>query len=130
MKKEDMYPELSKLRIYKLAENLSDEIWDIVDKWKYFEKDTLGNQLVRAVDSIGANIAEGYGRHHHREFLNFLYFARGSLYETQHWLNRAMSRNLIDENRNKDINNKLLNLLRQLNSFIQDRKKRIDLEKK
>jgi four helix bundle protein len=51
-----------KLRIYELSEALADEVWEVVRKWERFEKDTLGKQLVRAADSIGANIAEGIGR--------------------------------------------------------------------
>jgi hypothetical protein len=43
------------LRVYQLSEILADEIWIIVTSWKYFEKDTVGKQLVRAADSIGAN---------------------------------------------------------------------------
>lgn len=45
-----------KLEIYQLAEKLADEIWFIVEKWQYFEKDTVGKQIVRAADSVGANI--------------------------------------------------------------------------
>ena len=47
------------LRVYRLAESLADQIWSIVVKWNVFARDTVGKQLVRAVDSIGANIAEG-----------------------------------------------------------------------
>ena len=50
-----------KLRVYTLAETLADQVWDIVRKWEYLAKDTVGKQLVRAVDSVGANIAEGNG---------------------------------------------------------------------
>ena len=50
------------LRVYKLSEQLSDEVWQITVTWDYFSKDTVGKQLVRAVDSVGANIAEGCGR--------------------------------------------------------------------
>ena len=50
------------LRVFQLAEKLCDDIWEIAGKWNYFEKDTVGKQLVRAADSIGANIAEGSGR--------------------------------------------------------------------
>lgn len=51
-----------KLRVYKLAETLSDGIWDVVRAWDYLAKDTVGKQIIRAADSIGANIAEGTGR--------------------------------------------------------------------
>jgi four helix bundle protein len=50
------------LRIYQLAENLADQVWNSVMVWDSFAKDTVGKQLVRAADSIGANIAEGSGR--------------------------------------------------------------------
>ena len=51
-----------KLRVYRLSEKLADELWKIVMHWNYFARDTVGKQLVRAGDSIGANIAEGAGR--------------------------------------------------------------------
>jgi 23S rRNA-intervening sequence protein len=51
-----------KLHIYKLSEQLADEIWSIVIRWESFAKETVGKQLVKAADSIGANIAEGSGR--------------------------------------------------------------------
>jgi four helix bundle protein len=47
---------LEKLEVYNLAEKFSDDIWDIVENWDYFKKDTIGKQLVRAADSISANI--------------------------------------------------------------------------
>ena len=50
------------LRVYQLAEELSDRVWEIVLGWDVFARDTVGKQLVKAVDSIGANIAEGTGR--------------------------------------------------------------------
>jgi len=83
------------LHIYKLSEQLSDEIWEIVLRWNYFAKDTVGIQIVKAADSIGANIAEGSGRGTDAELRRFLRIARGSLYETQHWLRRAFKRNLL-----------------------------------
>jgi four helix bundle protein len=52
---------------------------------------------VRSADSIGANIAEGFGRYHYKENKNFCYFSRGSIIETKTWLKKANTRNLIDE---------------------------------
>ena len=43
------------LEIYKLAEQLADEVWEIVLKWNVLARDTIGKQLVRAADSVGAN---------------------------------------------------------------------------
>jgi len=83
------------LEIYQMAEDLSDRIWNICIKWDYFTKDSIGKQLVRAADSISANLAEGHGRFHFKDRLNFCYYARGSLEETKTWVSKAMRRNLI-----------------------------------
>jgi four helix bundle protein len=83
------------LRVYKLAEEFADFVWGMCEKWKPFVRDTVGRQLVRAVDSIGANIAEGSGRYHFQDNRRFVRIARGSLYETTHWLRRAYRRKLL-----------------------------------
>jgi len=80
------------LRVYQLSEKLADEIWHIVEDWDYFAKDTLGKQIVRSADSIGANIAEGSGRYNYKDNKRFIRIARGSLNETRHWLRRAYNR--------------------------------------
>jgi four helix bundle protein len=85
------------LQIYKLSEKLADQIWDVVVLWENLGKDTLGKQLIRAVDSIGANIAEGSGRGSDAELRRYLRISRGSLYETKHWLRRAYRRKLLTE---------------------------------
>lgn len=66
------YNRLEDLEVYQLAENLSNEIWDLVEKWNFFAKETVSKQICRAADSISANIAEGYGRYHFKENKNFL----------------------------------------------------------
>src|SRR5258708_563663 len=81
------------LRVYQLA----DEIWRIACTWDYFAKTTIGNQIVRAADSIGANIAEGLGRGSYQDNRRFVRIARGSLNETQHWLRRAYKRHLLTQ---------------------------------
>ncbi len=53
---------LEELVVYKVAMEIGELVWGIVDKWSYFPKTTLGNQFVRAADSIALNISEGYGR--------------------------------------------------------------------
>ncbi len=83
------------LQVYQLAEKLADEIWGIVESWKPFARNTVGGQLVRAADSIGANIAEGTGRGSFQDNRRFVKMARGSLYETKHWLRRAYKRKLL-----------------------------------
>jgi len=85
------------LEIYNLSEAFADKIWFIAIKWDFFAKDTIGKQLVRSADSIGANIAEGFGRFHYKENKNFCYFSRGSIIETKGWLKKANTRSLINE---------------------------------
>ena len=92
-----MATELEDLEVLKAAEAVADGIWTDISKWDHFGKDTVGKQLVRAADSIGANIAEAYGRFHFGEKLKFLYYARGSLFETKFWLNRCRARELLEE---------------------------------
>ena len=83
---------LEKLGIFNQAEALCDGIWAEVANWNRFEREVMGSQLIRSADSIGANIAEGHGRYHYGEKINFLYYSRGSLGETEFWLRRCQSR--------------------------------------
>ena len=80
------YQDIEDSRIYQRAERLADAIWNAVIEWSSFARETVGQQLTRAVDSIGANIAESAGRFHPRDVINFLYYARGSMRETRYWL--------------------------------------------
>ena len=82
------------LRAYRLASDLADLLYRAVARWESFERWTVGMQLVRAADSVGANIAEAAGRWHRAERRQLLVLARGSLYETEHWLERAEARGL------------------------------------
>ena len=90
-------PNFEKLQAYKLSEDLGDRIWDVVLGWDRFARDTVGAQIVRAADSIGANIAEGVGRGSHPDNRRFVRTARGSLNETIHFLRRAFRRQLLSK---------------------------------
>ena len=107
-----------KLEIYQLAEKLADEIWFIVEKWQYFEKDTVGKQIVRSADSIGANIAEGNGRFNYKDNQRFIRIARGSLNETRHWLRRAYTRNLLAKEQIEKLKPIIEKLTLKLNGYL------------
>ncbi|MBM3841001.1 MAG: four helix bundle protein [Verrucomicrobia bacterium] len=84
-----------RLEVYQLSEKIADMVWEIPRKWDSFAQGTVGKQMVRAADSIGANISEGVGRGSHADNKRFVRTARGSLYETKHWLRRAYKRDLL-----------------------------------
>lgn len=84
-----------KLRVYQMAESLADTVWTVVKSWNNFARDTVGKQMARSADGIGANIAEGTGRGSMNDKRHFVCMARGSLYETKHWLRRAFRRELL-----------------------------------
>ncbi len=112
---------LEDLRVYQLSMSLAEEVWEIVIKWDYFTKDTIGKQLVKAADSVAANISEWYGRFFYKESKQFYYYSRGSLFETKTWLIKASSRGLISledlEKFDKDINDIGVKLNNYINSI-------------
>jgi four helix bundle protein len=107
-----------KLQVYRLSEKLADEVWKVVRKWDYFARNTVGKQIVQSADSIGANIAEGTGRGTYPENRRFVRTARGSLYETRHWLRRAYNRKLLSADQVKMLKPITDNLGPMLNSYL------------
>jgi len=110
------------LAVLQEVEKVADAVWKQVVGWEHFQRDTVGKQLVRAVDSIGANVAEAYGRYHYSEKLQFLYYARGSLFETKYWLNRTKTRQLLSPNTTLQFISDITRLARQLNALAKSTK--------
>jgi four helix bundle protein len=110
--------ELEKLEVYNISMDLSDNVWKIVSSWQYFEKDTIGKQLVRSADSVSANISEGFGRFHYKDAKLFLYYARGSLFETKTWLSKASQRELVKTEEFEALENQIKILGIKLNKYI------------
>lgn len=106
------------LAVYRLSEKLADLLWTIVFDWNVFERRTLGSQLVRAADSIGANIAEGAGRGSFADNRRFVRIARGSLYELKHWLRRAYRRNLLHPSQADELKVIIDELAPRLNAYL------------
>jgi four helix bundle protein len=105
------------LQVLKSAEAIADSIWKRVVQWDEFAKDVVGKQMARSADSIGANIAESFGRYNFGEKLQFLYYSRGSLFETKYWLNRTQTRGLMNSSEVHEYVDGLTSLARQLNAF-------------
>jgi four helix bundle protein len=106
------------LQVYRLAEDLADRVWALATGWNTFARDTLGKQLVRAADSIGANIAEGAGRGAYPDNRRLVRIARASMYETKHWLRRAYKRNLLSDTHIHEIKPLLDELAPRLNAYL------------
>jgi four helix bundle protein len=109
---------LEDLKVYQLAMEIGDDIYDIVVNWDIFNKKNLGDQFIRAADSVALNISEGYGRYHYKENKNFCWFARGSLFETKTANAKALKRNLITEEQHKTLFDKLSRCHLLLNGYI------------
>jgi four helix bundle protein len=106
------------LAVYQLSEKIADFAWEIVQSWDNLARDTLGKQLIRAADSIGANIAEGEGRGFWQDNRRFVRIARGSLNETKHGLRRAFNRKLLTEPQIATLKPLLDELAPRLNAYL------------
>lgn len=91
----EKFLQLNDVNAYKIVFNLSNYVWDIVIEWDFFAKDTLGKQFVRAVDSVSANIAEGFGRYNKKDKIKFYRYSFGSLKESFDWNEKAKVRNAV-----------------------------------
>lgn len=118
-----MSSRIEDLEIYNIAIDLSDKIWKIVIVWDKFAKNTIGGQLIRAIDSVGANLSEGYGRGSKVDNARFAKIARGSLFETKHWISLAQNRELISKEQSNILLEIIENLLPRISSYINYLKK-------
>ena len=106
--------QLNDIEAYKVAFNLSNYTWQLVQNWSNFERDTVGKQFVRAVDSISANLAEGFGQYSKKDKINFYRYARGSVYECLDWNEKCRIRGLVKA----DNYNYMFSILQQLPKLI------------
>ena len=110
------------LDVYRLAEELSDLIWDDFDGWPEKAQRTIGLQIIRASDSIAANIAEGYGRFTPADRKRFYRIARGSFEETKAWLRKAIRRKIVTHDQVERYTTIINELGPKLNAFIKSTK--------
>ena len=113
------YISLKDLEVYQLSRKLSKIGWNVYKNMDWQTKKVIGDQFIRAVDSIGANIAEGYSRYHYLDKVKFYYYARGSLGEScEHWLELLQERELIQNEIFQEIKSTANKLSIKLNNFI------------
>lgn len=109
---------LSDIECYRIAFHLSNYVWDLVIKWDGFAKRTVGEQFADAMDSISANIAEGFGRYHKKDKIKFYRYSQGSMLESLDWNQKAKVHKLISNEEYDFIFEELQKLPKAINSLI------------
>lgn len=103
---------------YQNARKLYNIVWNITKRWDRNTLLILGNQLIRATDSISANLAEGWNRYSKKDKINFYIIARASLAETADWLDKASERKLMSEAERIEADSLLEMLPKEINGLI------------
>ena len=106
------------LDCWKRARAFRQMISESVKKWPNEERFELVKQIKRSSRSVTANIAEGFGRHHHQENIQFCRQARGSLTESLDHLITALDEEFIDESQMSTFREEYGHCLRLLNGYI------------
>jgi len=104
------------LKIWQEAMDLAEIVYGLIKQFPDYEKFDLASQIRRSVISIPSNIAEGKGRNSDKEFKQFLYIARGSLFELRTQLELARRLNYIKNT--KEIKEKIIALESMINTLI------------
>ncbi|KKQ79233.1 MAG: Ribosomal protein S23 [Candidatus Moranbacteria bacterium GW2011_GWD2_38_7] len=106
------------LDIWKEAHRLSLEIYKITKTFPVDERFGITDQIRRASTSVGANIAEGFGRFHYKEKIKFYYIARGSSCEVQNFIFMAQDLGYIKREKARRIFSDYDNLNKKINNLI------------
>lgn len=112
------YLQLNDIGCYKRSLNLSNYVWEIVSNWEWFNKRSVGLQFVTAIDSISANIAEGFGRYSKKDKCKFYYYSFGSLKESLDWNEKSKIRNLLTKDQYDHILQELQTLPKEVHHLI------------
>ena len=109
---------LNDIESFRIFFHLSNYVWEVVLKWSNFSQRTVGEQFVRAVDSISANIAEGFGRYGKKDKIKFYRYSQGSLSESLNWNEKSKVRKLLSGEEYKYIFSELQKLPKAINALI------------
>jgi len=124
---EKKFLQLNDIGAYKISFKLSNYVWNTVITWDYFAKDTVGKQFVRAIDSIAANIAEGFGRYSKKDKVKFYRYSFGSIKEALDWNEKIRIRELITIDKYKYIFGELQKLPKEVNHLIKFTKQKLTI---
>jgi four helix bundle protein len=106
------------LEVWQKCREIRKEIWIFCKALPPEEKYRLSDQMIRASRSATACIAEGYGRFHYQETIQFCRQARGSLYELIDHCEAAVECGYMDEDQAAVLKEKIKNAIRLLNGYI------------
>ncbi|HEY3783355.1 MAG TPA: four helix bundle protein, partial [Fimbriimonadaceae bacterium] len=109
---------IEETELFKRFVEVSDQVWHLCREWDRFAQATIGSQLSRALDSIGANLVEGDGRYSEQDAIHFFVIARGSAREASYWIDRAVVRSLIQKANGEAFKESLNHSTRALNNLI------------
>ncbi len=111
--------DLADLEVYRLARELSRLAWKVYEPLDWNDRKIMGNQFIESIDSVGANIAEGYRRYHRLDKIKFYYNSRGSLSEAiGHWLELLLERKKLHQAAASQMKNIASRLSLKLENFI------------
>lgn len=122
------FKSFEELLIWQETRDLRKELFLLTNFFPQEEKFRLSNQIIRSSRSVSANIAEGYGRFHYQEFMQFCRQSRGSLQETKDHLICALDCNYIDNTVFSNYMMKIDSLNRKINGFIKPLKTKKELQ--
>ena len=127
MDNQKKYITIQELKVYQLSRELSSKAWEIYGKLSFEQKKLFGDQFLRAIDSIGANIAEGYARYHDLDQVRFYHVGRASMSEAiNHWASLLLERKVISDTDYNFLFEKSKELEIKLNNFISTTRKSIE----
>jgi four helix bundle protein len=106
------------LEIWQQARELNGKIREIVETTSLGKDFSLKDQILRSSGSVMDNIAEGFERDGKKEFINFLYIAKGSLGETRSQIYRLFDAKYLNEETYKDLLKSCMNLSGKIAHFI------------
>ena len=115
---EKKFLRLADIECYVISFGLSNRVWEVVAQWNGLAQRTVGEQYIRAIDSVSANIAEGFGRYVKKNIIRFYRIARASLFECLDWNEKAKARNLLSLEQYKSLFSDLQRLPKSINGLI------------
>ena len=113
-----MYKSFKEMQVWKEAMDIAVDIFILTEKLPKKEDYGFTSQIRRSALSVSANIAEAYGRHHQNDKINFYYFSRGSVTETQSHLEYGKRVGYIKDKEVKRLDSKLSEIYKSLNKVV------------